>query len=126
MIIQSLLLCYEVTYNEIRSLLDSSIDSSIDSDGDGSMNDDRDSYDKNSGSNHQSRSLRITISNDFELLREQINLVIILMQTSNYDVAVDSSAEDDDGDDDAIGDRAVGEGDLVLDDDQQSLHTGIQ
>ena len=94
-------------------------------DGDGSMNDDRDSNDNNSGSNNQSRSLRITISNDLELLREQINLVIILMQTSNYDVAVGSSAEDDDGDDDAIGDRAVGEGDRVLDDDQQSLHTGI-
>jgi hypothetical protein len=85
------------------------------------MNDDRDSNDSNSGSNHQNRSLRITISNDLELLREQINKVIILMQTSNYDVAVGSSADDDD----AIGDRAVGEGERVLDDDQQSMHTGI-
>jgi len=141
MIIQSLLLCYEVTYNEIRSLLDTSIDSGICSDGDGSMNDDRDSNDSNSGSNHQNRSLRITISNDLELLREQINKVIILMQTSNYDVAVGSSADDDNaigdraigdraiGDraigDRAVGDRAVGEGERVLDDDQQSIHTGI-
>jgi hypothetical protein len=121
MIIQSLLLCYEVTYNEIRSLLDSS------SDGGGSMmNDDRDSNDDNSGSNQQIRSLRITISNDLELLREQINLVIIFMQTSCYDAAVSSSVDDDGGgDDDAIGDRAAGKGDRVLDDDQQSIHSGI-